>query len=110
MIQKFNQYNESLRDRMTGKSDEELKQSTDDLIKEIKEDTDKKLKVYDILTKIRSLKGIETDMELIDLLDTHHLFHTFHLIEYIIETLEDEYYQEEETAQLLIDLSKDNNN
>jgi len=90
MIQKFEQYNESLRDKMTGKSDEEVKKLLDTLspIDKIKKGIE--LKSTDIIDKgIRELKKGDINQEDIkSFIDTAIYNEYLDVIKFLIENLE----------------------
>jgi len=73
MIQKFNQYNESLRDKMVGKSDEDINVGLNDIIKKLEDiiNSDDNTYDYDAFTAesfinfIASYFGLETSEDIV---------------------------------------------
>lgn len=110
MIEKFNEYtNESLRDQMTPKSDEDIKLGVQNYIKKLKTE-EPGPRMYSILDNIRTLKGINTNLDLLKLLERHDLMYIDDLMEFVTEMLSDQYYDDkEEILPKIINLLEDDN-
>ena len=68
MIKKFDTYNESIKDKLKGKSKEEIKASINLFIKdhkkELKENGTDNINIYDLLKKLNHVKGFNNDKEI----------------------------------------------
>lgn len=98
MIEKFETFNESLTDQMTGKSDEEIELGIEKYIEQLKDPSDYTLP-SSILSKIFDINGIVSSSEKINFIVENNLISSDEILDNIIVILDD-YYEDDKDTNL----------